>query len=602
MNIKNLENKCLKPILYSVYGNNICGDTLQDLLSNMAAYINEVIGQTNDNTKIVQGLYEYVKNEGLKEEVFKQLQEMINNGTFDRILNQELFGDLVSKDEELNKKIDDLKTSLKYLDINDFYYDNANDTVALQRAINEFQKNPQMYDFIRLTKKVYNIEKTIVIGTKDNPCYPIKICGFQPLGSGLGQGKKDVILKRVVDGITMVSSYGHGLELNNIAIDGNRMTGVGIHIIRGFEFKAKNITIMRNNGYGMLLQALSNSTLESIHAYETGSKNQSAIKIKGNKNAEYVSNSVIMSNFNLERNPYTDLDIAYGDEVDDLCEFIMIDNLHIEGTIDNSELVTYKDVPHLLIGNVRGLNMINSFLYGGKGELIRVDKKRDISGSKASGITITNTYLLGLLQNHNIFDKTPNYLINLINGDEFCITNSVLDTARECFINISTTYGKDIFLDNNYYKQKDNVPVKIIIDNRPLNLDRNYNNIISPIHIYNGGKTPSVIVEGTDTGVILGRDGTTYVDLRSSGLSQRDVRISATGGSEEKEKGDLNIFADKIKLNNEIITNIKIADFTPSNNAQFIGQMFLDKTAKKLYIAISVGNGESDWIEVTKTV
>lgn len=97
MNIKELENKCLKPILYSVYGNDLCGDTSQDLLSNMVAYINEVIGQTNDNTKLVQGLYDYVKNQGLSEEVAKQIQIMIDNGTFDRIINQEVFGDLDSR-------------------------------------------------------------------------------------------------------------------------------------------------------------------------------------------------------------------------------------------------------------------------------------------------------------------------------------------------------------------------------------------------------------------------------------------------------------------------------------------------------------------------
>lgn len=112
MNIKELENKCLKPILYSVYGNSLCGDTLQDLLSNMIAYINEVITQTNDTTKLVNGLYDYVKNQGLKEEVIKQLNIMVDNGTFENIINQEVFGDLDNRVNTIDNGLNGVKTKL----------------------------------------------------------------------------------------------------------------------------------------------------------------------------------------------------------------------------------------------------------------------------------------------------------------------------------------------------------------------------------------------------------------------------------------------------------------------------------------------------------
>lgn len=141
MNIKELENRCLKPILYTVYGNDLCGDTLQDLLSNMVAYINEVIEQTNDTTNLVQGLYDYVKNQGLKEEVIKQLNIMIDNGTFDQIINQEIFGDLYNDVEGLNVKTDNI---IKTIDHNkketDKNVEILNKEVNILRNINNNKK------------------------------------------------------------------------------------------------------------------------------------------------------------------------------------------------------------------------------------------------------------------------------------------------------------------------------------------------------------------------------------------------------------------------------------------------------------------------------
>lgn len=119
-------NKCLKPIIYSVYGNAICGDTLQDLLSNMVAYINKCIDDVSSNTDLVNKIYEFIKNQGLRDEVTKYINQLIDNGTFEQIINQELFGDL-------SDNVIDLKN--KDVEIEQDILTNTNDIATLKNNV-----------------------------------------------------------------------------------------------------------------------------------------------------------------------------------------------------------------------------------------------------------------------------------------------------------------------------------------------------------------------------------------------------------------------------------------------------------------------------------
>lgn len=110
--IDKLRYDCLKSINYSVYSNDLCGDTLQDLLSNMVATINLTVDDVNHYSVIVNNLVDYVKGEGLSIEVQKQLNIWLEDGTIDRIINQEIFGDLEQRMINLNKKLDDYKVEL----------------------------------------------------------------------------------------------------------------------------------------------------------------------------------------------------------------------------------------------------------------------------------------------------------------------------------------------------------------------------------------------------------------------------------------------------------------------------------------------------------
>lgn len=104
--INNCILKGLKQQIYSVYGNHIDGDTLQDILSNFCAYLNEVIDITNEYTKKIDEVLKWIVSNGLEEAVIKQLNKWIDDGTMDSIINQQIFGDLSNKLEELKNNFE----------------------------------------------------------------------------------------------------------------------------------------------------------------------------------------------------------------------------------------------------------------------------------------------------------------------------------------------------------------------------------------------------------------------------------------------------------------------------------------------------------------
>ena len=116
ININNLICPSLKKsVNYTVYENRLCGDTLQELLNNFCAYINECIDYVNKYSNYVEQLLEWAKKKGIEEYVRKILNEWVDSGKFEEIINQEIFGDLSNDVEELKKKVDGFDKKLEDL-------------------------------------------------------------------------------------------------------------------------------------------------------------------------------------------------------------------------------------------------------------------------------------------------------------------------------------------------------------------------------------------------------------------------------------------------------------------------------------------------------
>ncbi len=96
---------------FSVYGNLVNGDTLQEVLSNFAYYINEVISIVNKYTNDLEDTLKWLKGEGVTNAVNKKMEELIKEGYFEDLINDQLFTDFDDKLNKLAKLIEELKES-----------------------------------------------------------------------------------------------------------------------------------------------------------------------------------------------------------------------------------------------------------------------------------------------------------------------------------------------------------------------------------------------------------------------------------------------------------------------------------------------------------
>ena len=113
--------------------------TLNELICKLAQKMDEVITQSNESFNYL----EWLKGQGLSDEVIKILIEWKENGTFDKIINNQLFN-------KLNNTINEVSTQMEHIANNTYGYvslkkyeylvENDDWTLALQTAINENNK------------------------------------------------------------------------------------------------------------------------------------------------------------------------------------------------------------------------------------------------------------------------------------------------------------------------------------------------------------------------------------------------------------------------------------------------------------------------------
>ena len=92
--------------------------TLNELICKLAQKMDEVITQSNESFNLL----EWLKGQGLSDEVIKILEEWKENGTFNNIINKNLFNELNNAINEVNTQLDekvnvnDLETTNKRID------------------------------------------------------------------------------------------------------------------------------------------------------------------------------------------------------------------------------------------------------------------------------------------------------------------------------------------------------------------------------------------------------------------------------------------------------------------------------------------------------
>ncbi|MBU8770337.1 hypothetical protein [Cytobacillus oceanisediminis] len=335
---------------------------------------------------------------------------------------------------------------------------------VIQKSVDEAMKSSKD---VMVPVGEYMLGSTLIIGTHENQ-KPVRIIGLGSAGSFLRE--KPVIFTRPDNTThTLLKALGHGFNIENICFYGKNTSGNLMEVDRGFELRVRNCRFFKANGHGLLARALSNARIQDTHFDLCGTESHAALRLSGNSSYEYSSNSVHINNIHLERNRGVDLDLAFGNAIDDYAEFILIDGMHIEGTIDNTDVLNYKTTPHIKIGNVRGVEINNSYIYGGKGTLLHYEKQRNSGSSVMSGVSVKNTYFLGHLTSHAVDSATPDRLIDLIAGDGFTMLGCQLDTALVEHIRVGASFGPDVYVQFNHHKSRSGSTSSFVNDQRTGN-------------------------------------------------------------------------------------------------------------------------------------
>ncbi|MFP7470595.1 glycosyl hydrolase family 28-related protein [Niallia taxi] len=274
-----------------------------------------------------------------------------------------------------------------WINVSDYNADptgNTDSSASIQAAINDASSSGKVVIFPPGT---YRVDKTLkIIHPKQKA---VKLMGIGADNSYYGIHTGDTstvtITRSENSDHDLIHAEGRGLTIEGIVFDGKGTQGNAINITRGFELRIKNSHFYNIRGYAIEGYSVQNANIEGNHFNKSGSTNNSVLYLGGGKHG--VTNTVNVFNNHFERNFGTDIEIATSEDEKDYAEFIFITNSHFESTDDTGGII--KSTPLLEVGKVRGLEVDNSFFYGGNGPLIKT------VNDYAKGITVSNTFFLG---------------------------------------------------------------------------------------------------------------------------------------------------------------------------------------------------------------
>ena len=186
--------------------------TLNELLCKLAQKMDEVITQSNESFNYL----EWLKGQGLSDEVIKRLLEWKEDGTLENLINQNLFNGLNNKIDEINSQ---LNTSVQKI-ITPEMFGAVGDGIT-----NDFEAIKKCFSYSNVIinfgkSKIYSIDS---VGIETN-AQNIIINGNNSI---IKISDKNIVLNTIYNSVgsekdrTIVMFYGDNVEINNIYFDAN---------------------------------------------------------------------------------------------------------------------------------------------------------------------------------------------------------------------------------------------------------------------------------------------------------------------------------------------------------------------------------------------
>lgn len=204
-----------------------------------------------------------------------------------------------------------------------------------------------------------------------------------------------------------VTIDGAATALSSVTLTGDG-SGVGLHVRYGFETRVDNVRIISFEK-GLWISQTNNAIYNFIRVDNCGSTTSPAVVIESNQTSSgnaLITNTADFNSLHIERaKGGTSLAVGVGNRPNyDGAEFLRFVNLHIESSTDSGGVANPNGVPVIDLGNVRGVDFVAAFVFGGPGPLLRMNQQvLNTSTGFNGGVSVVGGTWLGQGPSNNLF-------------------------------------------------------------------------------------------------------------------------------------------------------------------------------------------------------
>lgn len=239
----------------------------------------------------------------------------------------------------------------------------------------------------------------------------------------------------------MISVNGHGVTLENLTLLGKGGTAPLVHVRNGFESRFSRLRLHGVAGTALLVDQVNNNAWTDVFVDDAGSADAAAVVIRSPCSGTN-SNTVTLTNLTIERSANVALDLGWGAASADFVEFVRLVAPHIEGAQPSGSGLDAL----IRVGNVRSVDVVAPFVYGGPGPLLSHHERRPRGGSSHGGVRVLGGTFMGSTAGSPA--ARSSVLVDLVAGDDFAVIGTRMAQFTTAAVRVAATYGADVSVDD----------------------------------------------------------------------------------------------------------------------------------------------------------
>lgn len=258
-------------------------------------------------------------------------------------------------------------------------------------------------------------------------------------GSGTSGG---VNLRHVpTSAAPMMIVSGPGTTLEGLTLQGNGSAAPLLRVDNGFESRLDRVHLANVAGTALLAQRVNNAFWSDVFINNCGTESDAAMVVKSPPPEMSMTNSNTFTcvDLTIEGSPGPALDLGWGAASEYFVEFVRLVALHVEAlqTGASPEAV-------VRIGNVRQVEFVSPFVYGGGGPLIEHRQARPRGVVLEGGVRVIGGALLGV---DPAKATASDCLVRLSAGDDFALVGTRLGRFTGAAVSVEQSYGANVMID-----------------------------------------------------------------------------------------------------------------------------------------------------------